>query len=196
MSLADQAVAELESTEQFFNRSTRSLTEEHSGVKPAPDVMTAAQQVAHAAQTIDWFIEGAFRREGFDTNFQAHAKAIENCTSLTDARAWFAKAVAVAKATLSSRSNAELTAPIADGADHGRRTPHGHHQRHHRPHRAPSRRADRLRARQRARAAHAVHGLVGPSSSLPVRILDNPSLGYPSRVSEPVNPDETLGGIN
>ena len=52
MSLADQAVAELESTEQFFNRSTRSLTEEHSGVKPAPDVMTAAQQVAHAAQTI------------------------------------------------------------------------------------------------------------------------------------------------
>ena len=49
MSLADQAVAELESTEQFFNRSTRSLTEEHSGVKPAPDVMTAAQQVAHAA---------------------------------------------------------------------------------------------------------------------------------------------------
>ena len=96
MSLADQAVAELESTEQFFNRSTRSLTEEHSGVKPAPDVMTAAQQVAHAAQTIDWFIEGAFRREGFDTNFQAHAKAIENCTSLTDARAWFAKAVAVA----------------------------------------------------------------------------------------------------
>ena len=79
MSLADQAVAELESTEQFFNRSTRSLTEEHSGVKPAPDVMTAAQQVAHAAQTIDWFIEGAFRREGFDTNFQAHAKAIENC---------------------------------------------------------------------------------------------------------------------
>ena len=115
MSLADQAVAELESTEQFFNRSTRSLTEEHSGVKPAPDVMTAAQQVAHAAQTIDWFIEGAFRREGFDTNFQAHAKAIENCTSLTDARAWFAKAVAVAKATLSSKSNSELTAPIADG---------------------------------------------------------------------------------
>ena len=29
MSLADQAVAELEGTEQFFNRSTRSLTEEH-----------------------------------------------------------------------------------------------------------------------------------------------------------------------
>ena len=153
MSLADQAVAELESTEQFFNRSTRSLTEEHSGVKPAPDVMTAAQQVAHAAQTIDWFIEGAFRREGFDTNFQAHAKAIENCTSLTDARAWFAKAVAVAKGHAVLQEQRGVDGADRRRADHGRRTPHGHHQRHHRPHRAPSRRADRLRARQRARAA-------------------------------------------
>ena len=196
MSLADQAVAELESTEQFFNRSTRSLTEEHSGVKPAPDVMTAAQQVAHAAQTIDWFIEGAFRREGFDTNFQAHAKAIENCTSLTDARAWFAKAVAVAKATLSSKSNAELTAPIADGPIMGGAPRMAiisaitDHTAHHRG-------ALTVYARVSGLVPpHAVHGLVGPSSSLPVRILDNPSLGYPSRVSEPVNPDETLGGIN
>ena len=77
--------------------------------------MTAAQQVAHAAQTIDWFVEGAFRPEGFDTNFEAHAKALETCTSLTAARAWFAKAVAAAGATLSSKSDAELMAPIADG---------------------------------------------------------------------------------
>ena len=196
MSLADQAVAELESTEQFFNRSTRSLTEEHSGVKPAPDVMTAAQQVAHAAQTIDWFIEGAFRREGFDTNFQAHAKAIENCTSLTDARAWFAKAVAVAKATLSSKSNAELTAPIADGPIMGGAPRMAiisaitDHTAHHRG-------ALTVYARVSGLVPPMPYmGLVGPSSSLPVRILDNPSLGYPSRVSEPVNPDETLGGIN
>ena len=56
MSLAGIAVAELKSTEQFFNRSTRALSEEHSGARPAPGIMTAA----HAAQTIDWFIEGAF----------------------------------------------------------------------------------------------------------------------------------------
>jgi len=60
MSLAGIAVAELKSTEQFFNRSTRTLSEEHSGARPAPGMMTAAQQVAHAAQTIDLFIEGAF----------------------------------------------------------------------------------------------------------------------------------------
>ena len=86
ISLADLAVTELKSTEQFFNRSTRALSEEHSGVRPAPGMMSAAQQVAHAAQTIDWFIEGAFRPEGFDTDFQAHAKALEDFTSLTAAR--------------------------------------------------------------------------------------------------------------
>ena len=94
MSLADQAVAELKSAEQFFNRSTRALSEEHSGVRPAPGMMSAAQHVAHAAQTIDWFIEGAFRPEGFDTDFQAHAKALDDYTSLAAARAWFKKAVA------------------------------------------------------------------------------------------------------
>ncbi len=115
MALADQAGAELKNAEQFFNRSTSALSEEHSGVKPAPGMMTAAQQVAHAAQTIDWFIEGAFRPEGFDTDFAAHAKALEDFTSLTAARAWFEKAVAAARATMSTKSDAELMAPIAAG---------------------------------------------------------------------------------
>ena len=115
MSLAQQALTALGSAQEFFSRSTRNLTEEHSTVAPAPGMMTAAQQVAHAAQTIDWFIEGAFRPEGFDTDFDAHAKAIEPYTSLAEARAWFDRAVAAAKVTLSSKSDAELTAPIAAG---------------------------------------------------------------------------------
>ena len=69
MSLAQQAVAELTAAHEFFNRSTRNLTEEHSSMTPAPGMMTAAQQVAHAAQTIDWFIQGAFRSEGFEVDF-------------------------------------------------------------------------------------------------------------------------------
>ena len=147
MSLADIAVAELKSTEQFFNRSTRALSEKHSGARPAPGMMTAAQQVAHAAQTIDWFMEGAFRPEGFDTDFAAHAVALESYTSLAAARAWFQKTVAAATATLSTKSDAELMTPIAAGPIIGRRTPHGHREWHYRPHCPPPRRADRLRAR-------------------------------------------------
>ena len=115
MSLAQQALAALDSAQQFFNRSTRNLTEEQSTVAPVPGMMTAAQQVAHAAQTIDWFIEGAFRPEGFDTDFDAHAKALAPFTSLAKARGWFEKAVSDAKATLASKSDAELLAPIAPG---------------------------------------------------------------------------------
>ena len=60
MALAQQAVAELDSVLDFFNRSTRNLQEAQSGFTPAPGMMTAAQQIAHAAQTIDWFVDGAF----------------------------------------------------------------------------------------------------------------------------------------
>ncbi|MGE3705624.1 MAG: DinB family protein [Vicinamibacterales bacterium] len=115
MSLVQQAVAEIDSANDFFKRSTRNLNESHSTVSPAPGMMTAAQQVAHAAQTIEWFVEGAFRPEGFDTDFEAHAKAVNACTSLKAAHAWFDKAIATAKATLASKTDADLLAPLPPG---------------------------------------------------------------------------------
>ncbi len=115
MSLAQQAVAELKSAQEYFNRSTRGLTEEHSGLMPAPGMMTAAQHVAHAAQTIEWFIAGAFDPSGFDLDFDTHAKVVETCTSLAEGRARFEKAIAEATATIGSKSDAELMAPLAAG---------------------------------------------------------------------------------
>jgi uncharacterized damage-inducible protein DinB len=115
MPLAQQAVAELSAAHEYFNRSTRNLTEAHSTVTPSPGMMTAAQQVAHTAHTIDWFMEGAFRPEGFDTNFEAHAKVVGACTSLSAARAWFEKAVAAARATAAAKSDAELMATLPPG---------------------------------------------------------------------------------
>lgn len=115
VSLAQQAMAALEADEEFFNRSTRNLTEAHSGIRPAEGMMTAAQQVAHAAQTIDWFIEGAFRPEGFATDFEQQARALEACTSLTVARAWFEKAMANAKAVVSAKTDADLSAALPPG---------------------------------------------------------------------------------
>ena len=115
MSLAEQALVEINAAHEFFNRSTRNLTEAQSTLTPIPGVMSAAQQVAHAAQTIDWFIEGAFRPEGFSLDFEEHGRAVAEYTSLAEARAWFERAVAAAKATISGMSDAELMAPIADG---------------------------------------------------------------------------------
>jgi hypothetical protein len=103
MSLAEQAVGELAATREFFNRSTGNLTDAHSSFAPAVGMMTAAQQIAHAAHTIDWFIEGAFRPEGFDLNFEAQAAEYNAVTSIADARAWFERAVAAASATLGAK---------------------------------------------------------------------------------------------
>lgn len=115
MSLAQQAVGELAAAKEFFNRSTSNLTEALSTYAPAPGMMTAAQQIAHAAQTIDWFMEGAFRPEGFDMNFEEHAKAYLAIQSIAAARAWFEKAVAAASAALGAKSDADLMAPLAPG---------------------------------------------------------------------------------
>jgi len=115
MSLATQAQLELESAREFFNRSTRKLSEEHSTFAPAEGMMTVAQHVAHVAQTIDWFLEGAFRPEGFDLDFEGQAKVVMGCTSLAAARARFETALETAKSTVAARSDAELLAPLPPG---------------------------------------------------------------------------------
>jgi len=114
-SLAAQAVSQLNSAQEYFNRSTRNLTESHSALTPAAGMMSAAQQVAHAAQTVDWFMEGAFRPEGFDLDFEGHATEVAAVTSLGAARAWLDRAFASARDLIATKSDAELMAPIADG---------------------------------------------------------------------------------
>jgi uncharacterized damage-inducible protein DinB len=115
MSLAQRAVAELSAAQDYFNRSTRNLQEEHSTFRPADGMMTTAQQVAHAAHTIDWFIEGAFRPEGFDMNWEEHAKKVNSYTSLASARQWFDAAIANAKRVISAKSEGDLAAPLPEG---------------------------------------------------------------------------------
>lgn len=115
MSLAQHAIGQLCAAQEFFNRSTRNLTEAHSAVVPAEGMMTAAQQVAHAAQTIEWFMEGAFKPEGFNLDFEGEFKRVAACKSLTAARAWFDRAIESAKATVGTKSDADLLAPLAEG---------------------------------------------------------------------------------
>ncbi len=115
MSMAEQALMQLQTVHEFFNRSTRNLTEEHSTFAPAEGMMTTAQQVAHVAHTVDWFIEGAFRPEGFDTNWDEHAKIVAGYTSLEKARAWFEEAMSNAKAKVADMDDDDLFGLIADG---------------------------------------------------------------------------------
>lgn len=109
--LAGQLVA----SKEFFERSTRVLGESDSQFAPQPGMMTAAQQVAHTAQTLDWFIDGVSRPEGFDLDFEKHAKAIAGVTSLDAARRMLETAYARAIQFLRSSSPEDLARPLPPG---------------------------------------------------------------------------------
>lgn len=109
---AQALIHELKSSQEFFERSTRVLAEEDSGFRPAEGMFTAAQQVAHAAHTIDWFIEGASRPEGFDLDFEKHATVLQDVTSLAAAREWIARAY---DAAVKFFETADLTRSLPDG---------------------------------------------------------------------------------
>lgn len=108
-------VEHLKIAKDYFDRSTRCLEEADSTYKPTDNSMTTAQQVAHVANTVDWFMEGAFRPEGFDMDFEAHAKAIMAVESLEAARAWLDKSFAAAIELTQSKSTEELAQPLPDG---------------------------------------------------------------------------------
>ncbi|MHC4547825.1 MAG: DinB family protein [Planctomycetota bacterium] len=107
--------AALRHVKACFDRSTACLDEEDAAFAPVGGAFTVAQHVAHVAQTIDWFVEGAFRAEGFDLDFAAHQAEVGKVTSLAAARAWLDRAVSGAAAALESQSPDEMAAPIAAG---------------------------------------------------------------------------------
>ena len=108
-------VQELRAAQENLERSSRCLEEGDSGFVPTEGVMTAAQQVAHIAQTIDWFLEGVFRPEGFDMNFEKHAEEIAGVTSLAAAREWVDRSFDAAVQAVESRTPEEMAEPIAEG---------------------------------------------------------------------------------
>lgn len=108
-------VEQVLASKEFFERSTRVLEEADSNYRPQPGMMTVAQQIGHTAQTIDWFIEGISRSEGFDLDFAKHAAALESVTSITAARQSLEAAYSNAVKYLSSRPAEQMSAPLPPG---------------------------------------------------------------------------------
>lgn len=108
-------VTSLQQSKDWFDRSTSSLAEGDSGFAPSEGMMTAAQQVAHVAQTIDWFFEGAFRPEGFDLDFESHGREVAKVTSLQAARAWLDRSVAEGEKVILAHSAEEWAARLPEG---------------------------------------------------------------------------------
>lgn len=113
--LSVQLLGGLEASREFFNRSTRVLTEDDSTFQPEEGMLTVAQQVAHVARTVDWFRGGIERPDGFDMDFAQHEAEAMAVTSLDAARAWYEKAHAAIVARIEAMSDADLMAPLPQG---------------------------------------------------------------------------------
>lgn len=113
--MKDIFISELERSKEYFDRATRCLDEEHSGHVPAEGMMTVAQQVAHVAQTVDWFLEGAQGDKGFSMDFAESAKEIMKVTSLNAAREWLDKSYAAAIAYIKDTPMEDLSEPVTEG---------------------------------------------------------------------------------
>ncbi|MCW5962722.1 MAG: DinB family protein [Bryobacterales bacterium] len=111
----EQLASQLLASKEFFGRSTNALEEADSEFRPHPDMMTAAQQVAHTAQTLNWFREGASSPEGFDLNFEEHGKALATVTSLAAARQMLEVAYDHAITFVRERSPEQLAQPLPEG---------------------------------------------------------------------------------
>ena len=60
-------------------------------------------------------MEGAFRPEGFDMNFEEQIKLVLAIDSLSAARQWFEKSVTGAITRLAQQSDADMMMPLEEG---------------------------------------------------------------------------------
>ncbi len=113
MAVSEGLVQQLESTKKFFNTTVSIFVPEDGGFAPYPELYTVAGHVAHAADSIDWFIEGAFG-DGWDMDFDASIAKAKKVTSLEEATEWLDRAFTNAKAVVGAASDQALFEPITD----------------------------------------------------------------------------------
>ena len=106
-------IEQLKMQEKFFLNTISCFTEEDSAYKPNEEMYTVAQHIGHTAETVSWFLEGAFGDKGFDINFDNYTEKMKEKYNSFDATvAQFKDAVAKGIALVSDAPDSELTAPI------------------------------------------------------------------------------------
>ena len=113
MAVSEGLVKELESTEKFFNTTLSVFEPDDEGFAPYPELYTVAGHVAHAADSIDWFIEGAFG-DGWDVDFEASIAKAKAVTSLQEAIEWLNRSFVNATEVVGEASDQTLFESIPD----------------------------------------------------------------------------------
>jgi len=113
MSIAQGYILELQNTLKFFSTSISVFDEADSGYAAQDGLFTVAGHVGHVADTVDWFVEGAFG-DGWNMDFDAEVAKAKAVTSLAEAKQHVELAFANAIEVIGSTSDEELCAPIPD----------------------------------------------------------------------------------
>ena len=113
MSAAAGFVKELEMDLKFFKTTISVFEEADSGFAPQPEMFTIAGQVEHVADTVDWFVEGAFG-SGWNMDFEAHIANAKAVASLAQAMEHLDRAFANIAKVVGAASDQQLFEPIPD----------------------------------------------------------------------------------
>lgn len=113
MSAAAPLVTQLQTSLKYMKTTISVFDEGDSGFAPQPELYTVSGHIAHAADSVDWFVEGAFG-EGWNMDFEGLIAAARAVTSLDDANAWLDRAYAAAIAAIEAAPDEVLYAPIPD----------------------------------------------------------------------------------
>ena len=114
MSQAADLVTQLETSHKFIRSTISIFEEEDAGFAPQPELYTVAGHVAHAADSVEWFVEGAFGK-GWNMDFESLIAAARAVETLAEADAWLDRAFERAVATFRAASDEDLAATIPDG---------------------------------------------------------------------------------
>ena len=113
MSQAADLVAQLETSHRYIRKMIAIFEEEDAGFAPQPELYTVAGHIAHAADSVEWFVDGAFG-EGWNMDFEGLMAAARAVETLEEAVAWLDRAFKKAITTFQAASDEELAAPIPD----------------------------------------------------------------------------------
>lgn len=104
--------ASMSSVQRYFEKTLECFTPQDGEFAPHAGMFTVAQHVAHAAQTVEWFFEGAFRPEGVETDFAALEKDVRAIQDLEDATAWWKSACQEAQDAIANSAEEAWNEPI------------------------------------------------------------------------------------
>lgn len=110
--MKDGLIEQLKTQQNFFFNTISCLTEDDSDFRPNEEMYTVAQHVGHAAETVDWFLQGAFGDRGFDMDFENYDERMKKYISFDDCIQQFKDAVANGIEKLKETPDSELLAPI------------------------------------------------------------------------------------